>query len=121
MKISNIKNLETALKEQQKEIEIYGDISNTVLKSGLVSNIIFICVVTLFIGIVLSVSFGLTYLFTNIYWTMAVAIISICVIIFSLTILLTLKVMQKISIRLSIKIRNYTINKKKGKVVLIRK
>ncbi|MFQ9783677.1 MAG: hypothetical protein ACLRX1_01015 [Ruminococcus sp.] len=36
MKISNMKNLNTALDEKQKEIEIHGNISDKVLRSGLI-------------------------------------------------------------------------------------
>lgn len=96
MKISNMKNLNTALDEKQKEIEIHGNISDKVLRSGLVSNIIFVGVVTLIVGIIGTIVFGITYLISDIYWTMAVAIISLCVILFAITILLTLKFYAKI-------------------------
>ena len=52
---------------------------------------------------------------------MAVAIISLCVILFAITILLTLKFMQKLNIGLAIKLRKYTVNKKSGKILLVRK
>ena len=121
MKISNMKNLNTALNEKQKEIEIHGNISDKVLKSGLISNIVFVGVVTLIVGIIGTIVFGITYLISNIYWTMAVAIISLCVILFAITILLTLKVMQKLDIGLAVKLRKYTVNKKSGKILLVRK
>lgn len=121
MKISNMKNLNTALNEKQKEIEIHGNISDKVLRSGLVSNIIFVGVVTLIVGIIGTIVFGITYLISDIYWTMAVAIISLCVILFAITILLTLKFMQKLDIGLAVKLRKYTVNKKSGKILLVRK
>ena len=52
MKISNMKNLNTALDEKQKEIEIHGNISDKVLRSGLISNIVFVGVVTLIVGMI---------------------------------------------------------------------
>lgn len=116
-----MKNLNTALNEKQNEIEIYGNISDIVLKSGLVSKVIFAGVITLIVGIIGTIVFGITYLISSIYWTMAVAIISLCLIIFAVTILLTLKFMQKMDIGLAVKLRKYTINKKSGRILLIRK
>ena len=52
---------------------------------------------------------------------MAVAIISLCVILFAITILLTLKFMQKLDIGLAVKLRKYTVTKKSGKILLVRK
>ena len=91
-----MKNLNTALDEKQKEIEIHGNISDKVLRSGLISNIVFVGVVTLIVGIIGTIVFGITYLISDIYWTMAVTIISLCVILFAITILLPLKAVSEV-------------------------
>ena len=116
-----IKEQNDVFANKQKEIEIHGNISDKVLKSGLISNIVFVGVVTLIVGIIGTIVFGITYLISDIYWTMAVAIISLCVILFAITILLTLKFMQKLNIGIAIKLRKYTVNKKSGKILLVRK
>ena len=63
-----MKNLNTALDEKQKEIEIHGNISDKVLRSGLISNIVFVGVVTLIVGIIGTIVFGITYLISDIYY-----------------------------------------------------
>lgn len=121
MKINNIKNLETALKEKSSEIEIYGDISNTVLKCGLLSNILSFCLILCFLSIASAIIFFILCLAVSLNWALTATVISICTLIFATTIILTLKFTQKAPVFLAVKLRGYTINKKNGRVILVRK
>ena len=121
MKVNNIDNLKKVIKDKEKEIEIYGDINHMVLKAGLVSNIIFFGVVLCCVaGAVAAISIAI-WLITYIYALMAVGIVALCVVIFSLTLIFTIKASQKISVPLAFSLRKYKIEKKNNKIILIKK
>lgn len=121
MKISNMKNLESAIKEKSNEIEIYGDISETVLKSGMASGVIFFSAVLFVISIISAIAFSLIFLLTNTEALLGIGIISFCVTIFSVVITITIKAIQKADIMLSIKLHKYRVTKKNNRIILKRK
>ncbi|MGN0460272.1 MAG: hypothetical protein ACI4HL_05105 [Ruminococcus sp.] len=121
MKVSNIKNLENALDSREKEIDFFGEENEKVIKCGLLSNIVFVSFVILILGAVLTVAFGILLIFSRNIWVIACFGSGVFALLFAITILLTLKVIQKIPLSLAIKMRKYTINKKIGRVLLKRK
>ena len=121
MKISNIKNLEKAIKNKENEIEVNGEISDTVLKSGMVSTIIFFGAVLFTASILVAIAFGILYLIFSTQILISIAIISLCITIFSITITLTITAIQKASIPLALKLHKYRVTKKNNRIVLIKK
>lgn len=121
MKVNNIDNLKKVIKNKENEIEIYGDMSDSVLKAGLVSNIIFFGIVLSCVAGVAAVGSIAVWLITYIYALMAVCIVSVCVVIFSLTLIFTIKATQKISVSLAFSLRKYKIKKKNNKIILKKK
>ncbi len=121
MKVNNINNLKKAINDNESEIEIYGEIGNIVLKSGMVSNLMFFSAVLSVTAAVISVVSFIVWLGANLYFMMAVGIVFICAVIFSLTFMFTIKATQKMSLSLAIRLRKYNIHKSNNRIILKRK
>ncbi len=121
MKVNNINNLKKAINDNESEIEIYGEIGDIVLKSGMVSNLMFFSAVLSVTAAVISVVSFIVWLGANLYFMMAVGVVSACAVIFSLTFMFTIKATQKMSLSLAIRLRKYAIHKSNNRIILRRK
>lgn len=121
MKVSNINNLKNALNSGEKEIDFFGDDCQKVIKCGLLSTIVFVGYILLILGAVFTLTFGVFLIFSRDIWVIACFGSGVFALLFAFTLLLTLKAIQKIPLSLSIKMRKYTLNKQKGRVLLKRK
>lgn len=121
MKVSNINNLENALNSREKEIDFFGDECQKVIKCGLLSTIVFVGFIVLILGAVFTLTFGVLLIFSREIWVIACFGSGVFALLFAVTLLLTLKAIQKIPLSLAIKMRKYTLNKQNGRVLLKRK
>jgi hypothetical protein len=121
MKVSNMKNLLSAVNLKENEIEIHGDFSNQIIKSCMTGTIIFFSVMLMAVSLALAIIFLVLYFILCKTILMAISILALCLLIFALTITFTLKFTQKLSITLSLKLRKYTLHKHNNYVVLKRK
>ena len=70
MKVSNVQNLLKALNENETEIELHGDFSESVIKAGLSSSVLYAAGMTAIIAFSASVILGILYLIIKIRFLM---------------------------------------------------
>lgn len=118
MKVSNVQNLLKALNENETEIELHGDFSESVIKAGLSSSVLYAAGMTAIIAFSASVILGILYLIIKIRFLMLASIVLVLACVFAGATLITMILTQKISLTLSMKLRKYSINKHNDLVVL---
>ena len=118
MKVSNVQNLLKALNENETEIELHGDFSESVIKAGLSSSVLYAAGMTAIIAFSASVILGILYLIIKIRFLMLASIVLVLACVFAGATLITMILTQKISLSLSMKLRKYSINKHNDLVVL---
>ncbi len=118
MKVSNVQNLLKALNENETEIELHGDFSESVIKAGLSSSVLYAAGMTAIIAFSASIILGILYLIIKIRFLMLASIVLVLACVFAGATLITMILTQKISLPLSLKLRKYSINKHNDLVVL---
>ncbi len=121
MKISNMKNLADALKTKEKEIEVYGEINDIVLKSGIASTLIFFSFSLFLLSITSSIICAVFYLIITSKIFLIMGVVALCIAIFTVTLILTIRIIQKPSIPLALKLHKYRLTKKNNRIILINK
>lgn len=121
MKVSNINNLITAINNKESEVEIHGNFSDKVVRCSLISTIVYVSSVISFPCGLLALAFLVLFFILNTELLFGLSIILFCVILFALTLSLTLKASQKIPLSLAFRLHKYRLEKHKNTVILIKK